>query len=419
MALLRDELSCSICLNVYTDPVMLNCGHNFCQECIGRALDTNNGSRTYTCPECRAEFQQRPVLLRNLKLCNIIQHLQEASRKKLQHSLLDLTTKIETTERKVESLKEQKSKIQETSDALRNGINSFFKVIIKEMKTMRKAVLSEISRKKGHALMKVSKSIQELEIKKDELSRKIRETQEMLRVADPITVLRQAPEIEDRRHPGDSEAIYLDETPINFIIKKCLSSMIGTLSELINEIPCPKSSDILLDVATACNYILVSRDRKSATHISVDQGYLDRPERFMACQVLSTCSFSSGRHYWEVDVNKAKEWIIGVAHHNMDRKTLANNAYIGYNDKSWGLEYRYCLSDNRYCLSAHHNDVTEEVTFNFPVDLLGVYLNYDSGLISFYQLGDPIRHLYSFSATFTESLHAAFYVFPDSCIKIR
>ncbi|CAH2307809.1 tyrosine- phosphatase non-receptor type substrate 1-like [Pelobates cultripes] len=65
---LTEELNCSVCLSIYMDPVMLNCGHNFCRVCIRNVLDAQEGDRVYTCPECRAEFEERPVLQRNLKL---------------------------------------------------------------------------------------------------------------------------------------------------------------------------------------------------------------------------------------------------------------------------------------------------------------------------------------------------------------
>lgn len=410
MALLAEELTCSICLDIYKNPVMLSCGHNFCQECMEHVLDGHNHSRAYTCPDCRAQFSQRPVLLRNLKLANIMQRLQEDPQRKREHSLLDLIRKREDIEKKVGSLHEQKSKIQEQSDVLEKTMNTFFKMLEKDIKTFRKTVRGEISRKKEHAMMKVSKLVQELEIRKHELSRMIDETLKLPHVADPIPVLQRRPEIEE----SDRGEICLDEKPIGLTFKRCLPSVIRTLSALIESIHGPKTLDILLDVKTACNYIKVSPDYKSASYVGFDQRYPEGPERFNVCQVLSTCSISA-QQYWEVDVRKAKEWIVGVAYPSMDRKTQHNDTYIGFNDKSWCLEYRHCLS-------SLHNKVREKVTLKSPLELLGVYVDYESGIISFYQLSeraDRIRHLYSFSTTFTESLHAAFYVFPDTCIRIR
>ncbi|XP_066446358.1 E3 ubiquitin/ISG15 ligase TRIM25-like [Eleutherodactylus coqui] len=73
-AAVRDELLCSICLSTYTDPVMLRCGHNFCRVCIHRVLDTQDEAGVYSCPQCREESQERPALMRNLALRNIMEN---------------------------------------------------------------------------------------------------------------------------------------------------------------------------------------------------------------------------------------------------------------------------------------------------------------------------------------------------------
>ncbi|XP_071976293.1 nuclear factor 7, ovary-like [Engystomops pustulosus] len=411
MESLSEELICPICLDIYKEPMMLTCGHNFCRVCIEQALKYPYVFRNFTCPECKTDFQQRPQLMRNLKLCNVIRHLQEESQKKLQDSLRELTKEKDATKKRVESLGEQKKKIQETSEALEKVINSFFTMIEKDIKKFKKIVVGEISRKKEHALMQVNKVNQELEMRNHELSKKINETQELLHAADTVILL-QGPEIKDMSRQGYNGAIYLDQAPVSLTLKSCLSTLTKTLSDLINLSPGPMTLDVLLDVKTACNYIKVSPNCKSVSYTNVDQRYPEGPERFKVCQIISGCSIISAENFWVVDVRKAKEWIVGVAYQSMDRKTLEDDAYVGFNNKSWGLEYRNCLS-------ALHNKVREEVTLKSPVELLGIYVNYESGLISFYQLLDHMRHLYTFSTTFTETLHAAFCVFPDSCITIR
>ncbi|XP_075140001.1 E3 ubiquitin/ISG15 ligase TRIM25-like [Leptodactylus fuscus] len=70
---LRDELNCSICLSLYTDPVFLRCGHNFCSLCIVSVLDTQEAAGAYFCPDCRAEYPERPALEKNRKLGNIVE----------------------------------------------------------------------------------------------------------------------------------------------------------------------------------------------------------------------------------------------------------------------------------------------------------------------------------------------------------
>ncbi|XP_069610710.1 E3 ubiquitin/ISG15 ligase TRIM25-like [Ranitomeya imitator] len=70
MASVREELLCPICLEIFTSPVTLLCGHNFCWNCISHALD-RRASSLYTCPQCRKTFRSRPVLTKNTTLDNI------------------------------------------------------------------------------------------------------------------------------------------------------------------------------------------------------------------------------------------------------------------------------------------------------------------------------------------------------------
>ncbi|CDQ81946.1 unnamed protein product [Oncorhynchus mykiss] len=72
--LLEHELSCPICLQLYTDPVYLPCGHNYCLACIQKATDVSGGEKSLPqCPECREEYGGTETLQRNFKLCGIIE----------------------------------------------------------------------------------------------------------------------------------------------------------------------------------------------------------------------------------------------------------------------------------------------------------------------------------------------------------
>ncbi|XP_061908335.1 E3 ubiquitin-protein ligase TRIM39-like [Entelurus aequoreus] len=69
------ELSCAICLQIYADPVVLPCGHNYCQACISRST----GEAAPRCPECRREFAGVQALQRNFKLSGIVEGYLAAS----------------------------------------------------------------------------------------------------------------------------------------------------------------------------------------------------------------------------------------------------------------------------------------------------------------------------------------------------
>ncbi|XP_018530831.1 E3 ubiquitin/ISG15 ligase TRIM25 [Lates calcarifer] len=68
------ELSCAICLQLYSDPVVLPCGHNYCRACICKTTDTGKSGKTLLrCPECREEYEGMDSLQKNFKLCSIIE----------------------------------------------------------------------------------------------------------------------------------------------------------------------------------------------------------------------------------------------------------------------------------------------------------------------------------------------------------
>ncbi|KAM3618222.1 uncharacterized protein V6R79_017542 [Siganus canaliculatus] len=70
------ELSCPICFQFYSDPVVLPCGHSYCRECIWKTSNTvnnNNNPTVQRCPECREEFQSVETLQKNFKLSSIIE----------------------------------------------------------------------------------------------------------------------------------------------------------------------------------------------------------------------------------------------------------------------------------------------------------------------------------------------------------
>ena len=50
----EDQLNCSVCLDVYTDPKMLHCFHVFCQTCLVRLVFRDEqGQLVLFCPICR------------------------------------------------------------------------------------------------------------------------------------------------------------------------------------------------------------------------------------------------------------------------------------------------------------------------------------------------------------------------------
>ncbi|XP_067447238.1 E3 ubiquitin-protein ligase TRIM39-like [Thunnus thynnus] len=57
--LTEDQFLCSICLDVFTNPVSTPCGHNFCKNCI---TEHWNSKVQCDCPNCKKVFYRRPEL---------------------------------------------------------------------------------------------------------------------------------------------------------------------------------------------------------------------------------------------------------------------------------------------------------------------------------------------------------------------
>ncbi|XP_075884067.1 E3 ubiquitin-protein ligase TRIM39 isoform X2 [Nelusetta ayraudi] len=70
----EEQVHCSICLDVFTNPVSIPCGHNFCQGCI---LGYWKTSPLYQCPMCKKSFHKRPDISINTVLREIAEQFKE------------------------------------------------------------------------------------------------------------------------------------------------------------------------------------------------------------------------------------------------------------------------------------------------------------------------------------------------------
>ena len=77
----EDQFTCSICLEIFNNPVSTPCGHSFCQVCISSYWDRGRGggggggegggAKIYQCPLCKESFRKRPELQINRSLKEI------------------------------------------------------------------------------------------------------------------------------------------------------------------------------------------------------------------------------------------------------------------------------------------------------------------------------------------------------------
>ena len=57
---LREEVSCSVCSDLFTDPKHLSCLHSFCLKCLKGWYETCGGGEVIRCPKCQT-FSQVPA----------------------------------------------------------------------------------------------------------------------------------------------------------------------------------------------------------------------------------------------------------------------------------------------------------------------------------------------------------------------
>ncbi|KAG8543923.1 hypothetical protein GDO81_023390 [Engystomops pustulosus] len=212
-AALGQELTCSICLDLYTDPVTLRCGHNFCRVCIDQVLTTQDGSGGYSCPQCRAEFQERPALQRNITLCNVVENFRSTHPPQEEtkifcsyciHSPVPAVKSCLLCEALcVQSLKEHRRRAQDKASGEEQRVTALFIDLRRQLDDLEKKILSEISRRGEKESRSLTDVIQKLEREKDELSRKMQDIEEMCNMTDPLTVLQEPEERGDEDREGD------------------------------------------------------------------------------------------------------------------------------------------------------------------------------------------------------------------------
>ncbi|XP_033838759.1 E3 ubiquitin/ISG15 ligase TRIM25-like [Periophthalmus magnuspinnatus] len=74
----QELFSCCICLDLLKDPVTIPCGHSYCMSCVNTHWNGEVGKQSYSCPQCRQNFTQRPVLVKNTMLALLMEGLKKS-----------------------------------------------------------------------------------------------------------------------------------------------------------------------------------------------------------------------------------------------------------------------------------------------------------------------------------------------------
>uniref|UniRef100_A0A8C0GG59 Zinc finger protein RFP-like n=1 Tax=Chelonoidis abingdonii TaxID=106734 RepID=A0A8C0GG59_CHEAB len=343
---LQEEATCPVCLEYFTEPVSVECGHNFCRACISQCWEGSNTAPS--CPQCRETVQQRN-LRPNRQLANLV----------------EITKRLSLGAAKGAGGERVCGEHQET-----------LKLFCEEDQTPICVICGESRAHRTHTVVPIQEAAQEYKERIQTQLKTLRKKREKL-LGLKVTGERNSQEFlkqtQTERQKAEFQQLWqfleeqerlllaqlekLDEEIVriqNENVSK-LSKQISHLSELISEMEgkCQKPAseflqvrlnekhrqpeispeleeqvsgfsqkmivlletlgkfkvNVTLDPETAHPKLLLSDDRKSVSLGGTQQNLPNNPERFdyWSC-VLSCEGFTSGRHCWEVEVRDRGGW---------------------------------------------------------------------------------------------------------------
>ncbi|XP_072543274.1 E3 ubiquitin-protein ligase TRIM39-like isoform X2 [Salminus brasiliensis] len=514
----EEQLKCSICLDVFTDPVSTPCGHNYCMVCLKEFWDSG---LQYQCPVCKEEFSRRPELRVNTFISGLAVQFKEALQENSGNTSGQLIFKSKKilcdscTDKKLEAVKScldcgvsycnthlmphqtaaklRKHKLMDPVENLEDYIcqkherplelfcrddqmcvcqfciegdhKTHSTVPIKEESRVKKttlgktqaevqqmihdrlkkieeikhsvylskkstekeisdsveifsglarcivrsqtALLEAIEQKQEASEMQAEEFIKELEQEITELKRRDTELEQLSKSDDHVHLLQIYPSLSSHLQSKNWSNISVNTHLSVETLRRALSQLQESLdkkTEDLVEIELNRiqqyAVDVTLDPDTAHPTLLLSADGKQVRQGDSQQNLPENPQRFDHCPcVLGTEGFSSRRFYFEVQVKKKTKWVLGVASESSNRKgDITANPDDGY----WSV----CLKNKIEFEALDSPSIS--LSLKQAPQKVGVFVDYEEGLVSFYDVEDR-SHIYSFTGqTFTEQLYPYF-----------
>lgn len=152
---------------------------------------------------------------------------------------------------------------------------------------------------------------------------------------------------------------------------------------------------VTLDANTAHPSLILSEDGKQVRDGGTKRNVPDNPTRFQFLHfVLGNEGFSSGRFYYEVALERQTGWEVGVARESIGRKVA--DLSLSPENGCWTLRSYFgrCQANTNPPVHLSLSEQPQKV---------GVFVDYEEGLVSFYNV-DTRALIYSFTGcAFTES----------------
>ncbi|KAM8881581.1 E3 ubiquitin/ISG15 ligase TRIM25-like [Synchiropus picturatus] len=448
----EQQFNCFLCQKVFSDPVSIPCGHSFCFTCITPLWESPQSTR---CPKCHTSFSRRPELCENsfaremseqiravrrsrspgrvvycdvctqtrsvaLKSCvgclmsyceaHLSPHLRLADlsghqltdpedsqpRIRARKLAIEIGKKINEKLKKLEEIRVSTELSRENSELDLEESRRIFSSLFAWMERRQELLEETIRRRQLEADQLAKGLMTELQADISELQRRRRELE-----SDDVDLL-QFPGVSSRAmwtspHTGVHSDVNLG------IVRRAIDDMEQQLQSLVKTLDTQDhnkikqyAAEVQMDARTANAWLVVSDDGTRVWDGEEEQDLEDLPERFTSAPcVLGTMGFTSGRHYWEVDVGDKTAWDLGLARTSINRK---GKVTLSPEDGYWaiclrrGSEFRAC-ADEAVLLHLRQRP-----------RVIGVFVDIEDGMVSFYDAENK-NHIYSFTYFhFTEEI---------------
>ena len=147
------------------------------------------------------------------------------------------------------------------------------------------------------------------------------------------------------------------------------------------------AANVTLDAATAHPALLLTEEGRRVSWQERHQNLPSSVQRFNSIPcVLGDQRFSSGRYFWKVEVGNARSWDLGVCRDNVTR---TGRVTVSPQNGFWTIRF---YEGEYWALTSPETHLTlREKPF-----IVGVFLDYEAGDISFYNMTDG-SHTFTFS----------------------
>ncbi|XP_078740567.1 tripartite motif-containing protein 16-like [Lampetra fluviatilis] len=330
--------------------------------------------------------------------CNPVQDVQREKQKALRREMTGREEKKTTAESRIEQLRGDYNRVQESLSGTRTRISREFERRRERLRQEETEALECVDEEGRSVLSRIQADIDRYESRAQDLEQEINQLLAALAVKDPFTFLKD-PVHNRLRESSVSQETQDDPAPVSRSLNLAKFISVGGVQTKL--LPFLDGCSPTLDTTSAHILLLISSDLRTVTcyGVMIVHSHYQRSHYFQyRPQALCSESFSSGQHYWEVDVGGARQCRVGVAYGSIPRRTDDDECCLGGSDVSW------CLEKRGSSFSVWHGGVETSLTVPEPPRRVGVHLDWDAGLLSFYN-ADAMALLHSFHQTFAQPLH--------------